>query len=139
MTLGLFGAIYDAEERALLQREFADTFNAAHSDVEVEIAYQENPDSVRTALQAGQGTDIVVSGGPTGTAEFAAAGRLLPLDDYAAKYGWQEELLPTFYDTGLFEGHLYGLPLTYESLGTVWYNKTLFDENGWQPPTSRES
>jgi raffinose/stachyose/melibiose transport system substrate-binding protein len=138
VTLGLFGPVYDADERDFIQREFADSFNAAHSDVKVEIAYQENQDSVRTALQAGEGTDIIVSGGPAWTAEFAAAGRLVPLDDYAAKYGWREELLPTFYDTGLFEGQLYGLPLTYESMGMVWYNKSAFEQNGWQPPTTRE-
>jgi raffinose/stachyose/melibiose transport system substrate-binding protein len=138
VTLGLFGPVYDADERELIQREFVDTFNAAHPDIKVELAYQETPDSVRTALQAGEGPDVVVSGGPAWTAEFAAAGRLVPLDDYAEKYGWQEELLPTFYETGLFEGQLYGLPLTYESMGTIWYNKTLFDQNGWQPPTTRE-
>jgi raffinose/stachyose/melibiose transport system substrate-binding protein len=138
VTIGFSGLNYDADKRALIQKEFADSFNAAHPDIKLEIVYQENPDSVRTALQAGEGTDIIVSGSPASADEFAAADRLLPLDTYAAKYGWKDELIPTFYESGIFDGKLYSLPLTYESLGTVWYNKTVFDQNGWKAPTTRE-
>lgn len=35
--------------------------------------------------------------------------------------------------TGGLDGHIYGLPRTCETM-TLFYNKTLFDKNAWQPP-----
>ena len=66
---------------------------------------------------------------------MAQAGQLLPLDDYAEKFGWNERMLPVFLDLGRYDGKLYALPKTYETLG-LFYNKTLFDKNGWKAPTT---
>lgn len=128
---------YDDDARTLLQAEFVDTFNAAHPDVVLEISYPEGQEAVRTAVQAGQGPDLIVTPGPAVAAEFASADRILPLDDFAAEYGWRDEILTTYYDAGMFEGQLVSLPLTFEALDTIFYNRTVFEENGWQPPTNR--
>jgi len=68
-------------------------------------------------------------------ATMARAGQLLPLDDIAAERGWNDRILPFFMDLGRFDGTLYALPKTYETLG-LFYNKALFAENGWEPPTN---
>jgi raffinose/stachyose/melibiose transport system substrate-binding protein len=133
----LSGAWYDEDRRQLIQTEFVDPFNAAHPDIRLEVSYPENPDALRTAVQAGQGPDIIVTAGPAVALQFAEAGRLLPLDTYAAKYDWQDKLLPAFYQAGLAEGKLYSLPMQSEALGTIYYNKTVFDQHGWKPPTNR--
>ena len=59
----------------------------------------------------------------------------MPLDDYAAKLGWNDRILPVFLDLGKYDGKLYALPKTYETLG-LFYNKTLFAKNGWTAPTT---
>ena len=64
---------------------------------------------------------------------MAHAGQLLALDDYAAKLGWNERILPVLLALGRYNGKLYALPKTYETLG-LFYNKTLFDANGWSAP-----
>jgi raffinose/stachyose/melibiose transport system substrate-binding protein len=138
VTWWMSGSWYDEEGRQFIQTEFVDSFNEAHPDIRLEVTFPENPDAVRTAIQAGQGPDIFATAGPAVTLEFADAGHVLPLNDYAAKYGWDEELLPAFYEAGLEEGTLYSLPIQYEALGTIYYNKTVFDQYGWQPPTTRE-
>lgn len=123
------------ENRDLLQSMLVDPFNAAHPDQElsVDIRGTELDKQLRVALLSGSGPDIVYTAGPSYVAAMAQAGQLLPLDDYAAKLGWNDRLLPLFIELGRYNGKLYALPKTYETLG-LFYNKALFDQNGWQPP-----
>ena len=51
------------------------------------------------------------------------------------KLGWNDRVLPVFLELGKYNGKLYALPKTYETLG-LFYNKTLFEANGWTPPTT---
>ncbi|MBW8728390.1 MAG: carbohydrate ABC transporter substrate-binding protein [Inquilinus limosus] len=123
------------ENRDLLQSMLVEPFNAAHPDQElsVDIRGTELDKQLRVALLSGSGPDIVYTAGPSYVAAMAQAGQLLPLDDYAARLGWNDRLLPLFIELGRYNGKLYALPKTYETLG-LFYNKTLFDQNGWQPP-----
>jgi raffinose/stachyose/melibiose transport system substrate-binding protein len=137
ITVSMWSGALTQEERDVIQQKFADTFNAAHSDVQVELTFIQNEDALRTAVQAGQGPDIIITAGPSVTAVYADAGHLLPLDSYSAKYGWADELVPSFFSAGFYHDKLYSMPLQLEALGTIFYNKTLFDQNGWKAPTTR--
>ena len=86
-------------------------------------------------MLSGSGPDIVYTAGPSYVATMAQAGQLLPLDDYAQKLGWNDRVLPVFVELGKYNGKLYALPKTYETLG-LFYNKTLFAKEGWTPPTT---
>lgn len=125
------------ENRDNLQRLLTDPFNAANPGSELTIDYRgsELDKQLRVALLSGSGPDIVYTAGPSYVASIARAGQLLALDDYAAKYGWSDKLLAVFIELGKYDGKLYALPKTYETLG-LFYNKTLFDKNGWAPPTT---
>ncbi len=125
------------ENRDNLQRLLTDPFNAANPGSELTIDYRgsELDKQLRVALLSGSGPDVVYTAGPSYVASIARAGQLLPLDDYAAKYGWSDRLLAVFIELGKYDGKLYALPKTYETLG-LFYNKTLFDKNGWAPPTT---
>ena len=114
-----------------------DAFNAEHDDIQLEIVGQESLNDVnRTALQAGAAPDILQTPGASFIAEFVAAGQILPLSSLADQYGWKDKLLPWAYNSGILQGELYSIPITYESL-VLFYNKTLFDEMGWEPPTTQ--
>lgn len=123
------------ENQQNLQTVLVDPFNAAHPDQSLSIDYRgtELDKQLRIALLSGAGPDIVYTAGPSYVAGMARAGQLLPLDDYAAKLGWNDRLLPIFIEFGKYDGKLYALPKTYETLG-LFYNKTLFDQNGWKAP-----
>jgi raffinose/stachyose/melibiose transport system substrate-binding protein len=123
------------ENRDHLQELLVDPFNAAHPDenLSIDIRGTELDKQLRVALLSGAAPDIVYTAGPSYVAAMAQAGQLLPLDDYAAKLGWNDRLLPLFLELGRYNGKLYALPKTYETLG-LFYNKTLFDQNGWKPP-----
>lgn len=90
-------------------------------------------DAVRPALAGGAGPDIVPTHGPAFVAEFALAGQVLPLDDLAKDFKWDEMFVPWALNLGRVEGTLYSLPQELETI-ILWYNKTLFEEHGWTPP-----
>jgi len=90
----------------------------------------------QTAVQAGKGPDVIITGGPALAAAYARAGNVLALDEYAARYGWDKKILPWALDAGRLEGKLYSLPMSYESM-ILYYNKSLFTDKGWSVPKSR--
>lgn len=114
-----------------------DRFNEANPEYDLGIDYRgtELDKQLRIALLSGSGPDIVYTPGPSYVAAMARAGQLMSLDDYADKLGWNDRILPIFLDFGRYDGTLYALPKTYETLG-LYYNKGVFAENGWTPPTT---
>ena len=127
------------ENQAHLQSLLIDAFNEAHPDQDLTIDFRGEAlaKQLRVALLAGEGPDIVYTSGPSYVASMARAGQLLPLDDYAASFGWDQRILHVFFDLGRYDGRLYALPKTYETLG-LFYNKTLFDKNSWTVPTTTD-
>lgn len=93
--------------------------------------------AVRPALAAGTGPDLVQTHGPSFVAEFALADQLMPLDDFVDQFGWNELFVPWALDLGRIDGNLYSLPQELETI-ILYYNKTLFEENGWEPPSDME-
>ena len=106
--------------------------------ITVEAVVQPNNwDAVRTAVSGGGGPDIVITPGPSFVFEMAKAGLLISLDDYAAKLGWSDQFAPWALSLGKVDGKLYSVPHEIEAL-VLLYNKTLFDEKGWTPPTTMD-
>ena len=115
-----------------------DPFNEANSDLFIEAVAQPNAwDATRTAIAGGGGPDIVVTPGPSFAYELAQAGQLLPLDDLAMGEGWADAFVPWALNLGKVNDKLYSLPNELETL-VLYYNKTLFEANGWQPPKTME-
>ncbi|MCB0189361.1 MAG: extracellular solute-binding protein, partial [Caldilineaceae bacterium] len=115
-----------------------DTFNEQSDTVFVNaVANPDTWNATRTALAGGAGPDIVGTPGPSFVYELASAGQLLPLDDFVDSLGWDENIAPWALSLGRVDGKLYSLPDELETL-VLYYNKTLFEANGWQPPTTIE-
>jgi len=111
-------------------------FNAKDNSFIVEGQPQANAwDAIRTAVAGGGGPDVVYTPGPSFVYEMAKAGQLLPLDDYAQKLGWEEQFLPWALSLGKVDGKLYSIPHEIETM-VLYYNKTVFEEHGWKPPTT---
>jgi raffinose/stachyose/melibiose transport system substrate-binding protein len=114
--------------------------NFSNPDIQIEVVMQpalEMIDASRTALQGGAGPDIVQTHGPSFTLELVEAGLLAPLDAYAEQYGWSERFAPWALNVGKVNDQLYGLSSELETM-VMWYNKTLFEGNGWQIPVTFE-
>lgn len=88
-----------------------------------------------TAIEAGAGPDIVAEDGSSTVVPLAVAKQILPLDDYAEHYGWKKLILPWAFEASTYEGKLWSLPNTYETM-VNYYNPATFDKYGWKPPTN---
>ena len=66
---------------------------------------------------------------------LAVAQQILPLDDYAKKYGWKELILPWAFEASTYKGKLWSLPNSYETM-VIYYNPATFEKYGWKPPTT---
>jgi raffinose/stachyose/melibiose transport system substrate-binding protein len=125
-----------AETAECIIENVIDPFNEQSELAQVEATMQANNwDATRTALAGGGGPDIVTTPGPSFAYELALADQLLQLDEYAAAQGWDESFIPWALDLGKVNGELYSIPSEVETL-VLYYNKTLFEENGWTPPTT---
>lgn len=123
------------DQQKLLTESLIKPFDAADPGSDLQVSYRGSAldKQLRVALLSGTGPDIVFTAGPSYVATMAQAGQLLPLDDYAKAEGWDDKILPLFLKIGTYNGKLYSLPKTYESMH-LYYDKVLFQQNGWTPP-----
>jgi raffinose/stachyose/melibiose transport system substrate-binding protein len=112
-------------------------FNAAYPNIEVVRESYETEamrDVIKTALSSGTGPDIFYYDlGPGFAGVLAKAGLLMPLDDAYLEYGWDQRIYPWTRDRSKFDGKTYGVANELEFIG-VFYNKRIFEENGWAIP-----
>lgn len=116
---------------------YVDTLSSYNSDsamAEVEFVPQANNwDVVRTALAGGSGPDVVITPGPSFVFELAKAGLLLPMNEYTKGLGWDQDIVSWALSLGSVDGTLYSIPVELETM-ILYYNKTLFEQNGWTAP-----
>lgn len=137
ITIVVWGEPAPQNLRPLLTADFQDTFNKAHPNIQLDYQYTDDEwNATKTALQGGAGPDVVITPGPAFADLLANAQQVLPLDDYAKKYGWQDKVVPWAYNSSIANGKLWSVPLTFETM-LLYYDKTQFDKNGWKAPQSR--
>ncbi len=128
----------EGEQANCFVEQVINKFNETNANVTVDAVPQPNAwDATRTALAGGAGPDIVVTPGPSFAFELVQAGQLLPLDEYVQQLGWADRFVPWALNLGKVDGKLYSIPNELETL-VLYYNKTLFEEKGWQPPKTMD-
>ena len=127
------------QEESTVLDEMVAKFNQANPDIQVVRESQpQMRDILRTALDAGQGPDIMYyDTGPGFAGVLARAGLLLPLDEPYGKYGWNERVFPLAKERATFDGKAYGLGHALEVVG-VFYNKKIFEEQGLSEPKTHD-
>ena len=65
---------------------------------------------LKLALSAGKGPDILFTEGPSYLVQYSKNGLVIPLDAYAAKYGWDKKFIASTLNLERLNGKLYGLP-----------------------------
>jgi raffinose/stachyose/melibiose transport system substrate-binding protein len=125
-----------AEGAECIAENAVETFNALGNGITVNATMQANAwDATRTAMAGGAGPDVVGTPGPSFVMQLALAGQLLELDGYAEQFGWNDRFAEGSLSLGTANGKLYSIPSEIETL-VLYYNKTLFEQNEWQPPTT---
>ncbi len=123
------------------QEYVLDPFEKLHPNIKVKIVQHAGAEALdrdlKAELAAGSDLDIFDTNGPAWVPPYVEAGKALNLDPYAQEFGWQDKIVPFAWQASLVNGSLYSLPAAFEGL-ILWYNKDLFDQNGWQVPTNYE-
>ncbi len=126
-------------QQRILQKDLVAPFNAAHPKDPLTIDFRPSSTAdkqIRMAVVAGKGPDIVMTPGPSTTLALVQSGHLLPLDGCIEKDHLDKRILKPMLRTGEYQGHNYALPRTFETM-VLYYNKTLFDKNGWKAPKTK--
>jgi raffinose/stachyose/melibiose transport system substrate-binding protein len=127
------------DQQRILMKDLVEPFNAAHPKNPLTIDFRPPNTAdkqIRMAVVAGKGPDIVMTPGPSTTLALVQSDHLLPLDDIIKQYSLDKRILGPMLRTGDYQGRNYALPRTFETM-VLYYNKTLFDKNGWQPPKTK--
>jgi raffinose/stachyose/melibiose transport system substrate-binding protein len=135
-----WSGIAGAGPRQYYKEHIEKPFEKANPGIDLKVNFENSEELdrlVRTALQGGEGPDLVPTLGPSIALEYVEAGLFSPLDDYAEQYGWQDKILDWALDSGRLKGKLYSVPMEFETM-VLYYNKSLFEEKGWKPPRDRE-
>lgn len=139
----------EANEYGNKLKELSTAFEGEHPGVKVNITTYTFEDLMKTlplAMTQPDGPDIAqVNQGLSVMGPLVKAGRLLPLDDYAKKYGWDQTFSAGLLNRNRFtpdgkqfgEGTLYGVSVSAEIVG-VYYNRKIFSDNGWKIPQTFE-
>ncbi len=122
-------------------------FEAAHPGVKIERVVKTLDDlkvTLKLALSESTGPDVAqVNQGRSDMGAMVQADLLLPLNDYSTQYKWGDRFSTSVASRNSFtpdgktfgEGNLYGVSPTAEVVG-VYYNKGIFDANGWTIPAT---
>ena len=122
-------------------------FEAANPGVKIERVVKTLDDlkvTLKLALSQSDGPDVAqVNQGRSDMGAMVQADLLLPLNDYSTKYKWGERFSSSVASRNSFtadgktfgQGNLYGVSPTAEVVG-VYYNKGIFEANGWVVPTT---
>lgn len=95
-------------------------------------------DIAATALSSGTGPDVLqYSVGQGNAGLLAEAGLIVPLEEYAEQYNWREKLSAIALAEASLDGQLWGAPQETE-VSLFFVNRSLFEENGWEVPTTHE-
>jgi raffinose/stachyose/melibiose transport system substrate-binding protein len=131
-----------------VQEQLNAEFTEAHPGVTIErnaVSFDDLIATVSLALASNEPPDVaMVNQGAADMGEAVKAGLIMPLDDYAEKYGWlnlySSKLLDRFRwsaEHKFGEGPLYGVANTAQFVA-VYYNKAIFDQVGIGIPETFE-
>lgn len=121
-----------------MQKVLVDNYNESQEEYWLTLEFRNTVDKdIPVALAADSGPDIVYGSGPSYVSTYVQEGKVISLDKYAEQYGWKDRMLGILYDACTVDGSLYSIPNSI-SVGGIFYNKALFEEKGWEVPTTVE-
>ncbi len=88
-----------------------------------------------TGVASGVLPDLAGLPGPGQMAEYAAAGKLLPLDDVLDLPTYTADTAPALVELGKVDGKVYGVFIKAAVKGLIWYNPKLHDYSAAPPKT----
>jgi alpha-glucoside transport system substrate-binding protein len=134
--VSIFGAFAGIEADAV-NAVIEEKFNVPTGSNAVYEGSDSFEEQIKIRVEGGNPPDVAIYPQPGSVIEQAAAGTAIALEDLGFTV---EELEATFgtYLVGLgeYEGKHYGIPTNVNMKTMVWYNKTIWDANAYEVPTT---
>ncbi|WP_300365793.1 extracellular solute-binding protein [Brachyspira sp.] len=131
--------IQNVGKQVTIKDDAGKRFIKENPDFNVEITPMKN-DAYKTQIQIAVGAnnspDIFFTWSGGTMIDYVKAGKIIDLTAYVAKYDLSNTLLPASLGQGSYEGKIYGLPVESSIIAMVFYNKELFEKNGWKIPAT---
>jgi raffinose/stachyose/melibiose transport system substrate-binding protein len=134
----MWASFLEAQQETFWKEQYLNPWNNSHHNMPISLVVKPLNSFAQlqqTAIEAGAGPDIVQEDGSSTVVPLAVAQQILPLDDYAKKYGWKDLILPWAFEASTYKGKLWSLPNSYETM-VIYYNPATFEKYGWKPPTT---
>jgi raffinose/stachyose/melibiose transport system substrate-binding protein len=121
--------IWGAESSAL--QVMYDLYKEDNPEIELK---EVTVSDMATSLAAGEAPDLMLMD-PFLAKESYKQNYIEPLNAYYEEYGYGEKMFDWAKNAYMVDGNVVGIPWNYEGL-LLYYNKSLFEENGWDVPTN---
>jgi alpha-glucoside transport system substrate-binding protein len=119
------------------------SFNAVLSAFNTSGQYHINLDTTRdldtvltARIQANNPPDIAILPNPGKMQQLAQQGHLIPLDSFLDMNQINQDYAQAWTSLGSYNSRLYAIFYKAANKGTVWYNPTQFQKNGYQIPSA---
>ncbi len=80
--------------------------------------------------------DIYFQWGKHLVGQYQEAGYAADLTDELEKDNWKDRFDPTVWLSASYKGRIYLVPTGIDLSSVIWYNKTIFEQNGVEPPAT---
>lgn len=125
----IMGAFGGAEE-ASFKKSLADF--TASSGIQVQyVSDQDFTTNIKSKVKSGDSPDIGLFPQPGGIMEFAAQGKVQPIDTFLDYDALKATLVPGFLDSANYKGRVYGAPMRMAVKSIVWYNQQTYGAAGY--------
>ncbi len=116
-----------------------DRYMADNPGVNVEVVPLQNDPyktKIKVAMGAGNPPCVFPTWGGGPLYEYVQAGQVVDLTDFMQQDGYVDRFVPASLSNVTFDGKIWGVPVENSAIAVVWYNKTIFEELGLEPPTT---
>ncbi|WP_034801637.1 ABC transporter substrate-binding protein [Intrasporangium oryzae] len=134
----ILGAFGGAEEK-----NFNASLAAFEKQTGIKIQYTSDQDfttTIKQKVSSGDSPDIGLFPQPGGLLEFAAQGKIQPIDTFLNYDQLDRTLIKGFLDASRYKGRVYGAPMRMAFKSLIWYPKEAYTKAGYttQPKTFQE-
>jgi alpha-glucoside transport system substrate-binding protein len=105
----------------------------------ITVNFQPTPDyetALQVAVDGGNAPDLAQIAQPGKMHQYADAGSLVGLSDWINTDKLAADMVPAFYDLGVYNDTLYGVYYKTDVKSIVWYPVQAFADNGYTVPTT---
>jgi len=126
-------------EKAEIDRTVAE-FEALHPNIRIKQTVIETnvyeTIGLKSLFSGGTPPDIYFQWGKHLVGQYQEAGYAADLTDELEKGNWKDRFDPTVWLSASYRDRVYLVPTSIDLSSVIWYNKTIFEQEGLEPPAT---